>query len=241
MGAAQSGVITHDEFKNYLYGTVLLMLAPQLDPQFRFDECSNIKEEDKHVLPLVSGNQHLTVEEMLVEYTQYYGSNNGKEEAIDKYVKDHILDSKEHVMGFIKGLVAQLQDRRHRAQQTRGEAPVQGGRQLQRHTSAPLQQAPEAPVRIVAPPAQQLQQQSQQQQQRIRGHNKLQRRLVALDQALDNEQAAYQQQQQLNQGYLPVNHNEQDIEEIYAEDTTQDGEYEGHTYSGEEQELSQTK
>jgi hypothetical protein len=255
MGAAQSGVITTEEFKNYLYGTVLLMLTPQIDPQFRFVECANIKEEDRHVMPLVSSNPNLTVEEMLVEYTRYYGSNSGKEEAIDKYVKEHILDSNEHMMTFIKCLVAQLQDRKHR---DRTRVPEQAARrQAQAHTQAHTQDqsarsysaGPEASVRSYRQP----EPTHEEQPTRIRGHNKLQRRLVALGQALDSEQALYQQQQQLQleqqqqqqqlqleqqmqqlqleQSYTPVSHSAQGVEEIYAEEQTQEGDYEGQTYS----------
>ena len=236
MGAAQSTVISPDEFKNYIYGTVILMLSPQLDQQLRFEECSNIKEEDKHVLPLVSTNQNLTMDEMLIEYTQYYGS---KQLAIDKYVKEHILDSNDSIMTFIKGLVFHMQSVKR---QSSGKSVYKDNSVIPTHTEPPFKHQKE-PLFKQQPPQQQQQQPPQQQQEpifkqqsevqpiRIIGHNKLQKRLVALGHAVDTEQLAYQQQmQQLNQSYLPVKHNMKDIEEIYADEGTLDGDYENNTY-----------
>jgi len=228
MGAAQSTVITPDEFKNYIYGTVLLMLSPQLDQQLRFEECTNIKEEDKHVLPLVSTNQNLNMEEMLIEYTQYYGSNNDKQHAIDKYVKEHILDSKESIMTFIKEIVSHMQSVKRQS----------SGKSLYKDTSViPTHTQPQYTELQNQEPV--FKQQDQESQPiRIIGHNKLQKRLVALGHAVDNEQLAYQQQmQQLNQSYLPVKHNMKDLEEIYAEEGTLDGDYENNTYPEEDAKL----
>jgi hypothetical protein len=113
MGASQS-IISHDDFKNYLYGTTILMLAPRLDSELQFKECSQIKDEDKHTLPLVLSSQP-SMNEIIDAYKNYYG-HSGKEDAIDKYVTDHILDSNEHISEFMKQLFNLLQDRHGRVQ-----------------------------------------------------------------------------------------------------------------------------
>lgn len=112
MGASQSVVSTED-FKNYLYGTAVLMLAPRLDAEIQFKECSKITDEDQHVLPMVLEQQQpKDLDAVIQAYCHYYG-NSGKENAIDKYVQEHILDSEEHVQAFMKQLVSLLQERRN--------------------------------------------------------------------------------------------------------------------------------
>lgn len=115
MGASQS-VISQEDFKNYLYGTTVLMLAPRLDSELQFKDCSQISDEDQHVLPFVlDSKQPPRLDEVIKAYTEYYG-NSGKEEAIDKYVKEHILDTDEHIQIFMKHLVGLLQDRHSRVE-----------------------------------------------------------------------------------------------------------------------------
>lgn len=112
MGHTQS-VISTEDFKNYLYGTTVLMLAPRLDKDLQFKDCQLITEEDHHALPLVMGAQPKTIDEAIGSYICYYGRGD-KDEAIDRYVKDHILDSNEHLDAFLKTLVGLLQDRQAR-------------------------------------------------------------------------------------------------------------------------------
>jgi len=109
MGASQSAVSTED-FKNYLYGTVVPMLAPRLDAELSFKECSKITDEDKHVLPLVLEGTAPTDPSKVVEaYMNYY--SNGREDAIDTYVNTHILDTEEHAKTFMKQLFGLLVNR----------------------------------------------------------------------------------------------------------------------------------
>lgn len=112
MGHTQS-VISTEDFKNYLYGTTVLMLAPRLDKDLQFKDCQLITEEDHHALPLVMGAQPKTIDEAIGSYISYYGRGD-KDEAIDRYVKGHILDSNEHLDAFLKTLVGLLQDRQAR-------------------------------------------------------------------------------------------------------------------------------
>lgn len=247
MGAVQSGVVTHEEFKNYIYGTTVLMLAPQLDPECSFADTTAIKDEDKHVLPLVSKSPNLTLEERIVEYTQYYGTNNGKEEAIDRYVRENILDSKEHVMAFVTRLVSQLQDRRQRRPAVSGGAalaPVHETTSVASPVSAraAVTLPPSLPAQVAVPqayvPAQIDAQASSHRSFRpveVRGQQKLHRKMAALDRAIDNEQLAAQLQASRvyparpgpgpawRQAYAHAHHGEEGIEEIYADDENGNG------------------
>lgn len=109
MGVSQS-VVTTDDFKNYLYGTAVLMLAPRLDSALQFKDCINIVDEDKHVLPAVLKQQPKELAEVIQAYSHYYG-NSGKEAAIDKYVIENVLDTEEHLAAFMQQFVGVLQDR----------------------------------------------------------------------------------------------------------------------------------
>lgn len=113
MGASQSVVITPEDFKNYLYGTAVVMLAPRLDAELTFKDCSQITDEDQHVLPLVLNSSQPSLAETIKAYSEYYG--NGKEDAIDKYVAEHVLDSQEHLDLFMSQLFHLLRDRHGRA------------------------------------------------------------------------------------------------------------------------------
>ena len=234
MGATQSGIVSVDEFKNYLYGTFVLMLSPQLDTELKFVECEQIKDEDKHVLPLVSNGTGLSYDEMILQYMQYYG-NSGKEEAIDKYVKAHILDTNEHTMGFIKTLVSRLQSQRK----------VSDLASCRTQNTTRRTYAPAPAVQVQAPvPAPQVQPQVQAQSQvqaqpqapahewsqpKIRGQHKLQRRLAVLGNAIDQERTKTQMQSYTKSG-MEGQYEVPEIEEN-IEEPTEDGEYEQRTYS----------
>lgn len=114
MGGSQS-VISRDEFKNHLYGTAVLMLSPRVDSELKFKPCADIEDDEQHVLPAVrdSAGSPKNMKEVIEAYTQYYGDS-GKEEAIDKYVDSHILDTPEHLEVFLTQLISVLQDTRHR-------------------------------------------------------------------------------------------------------------------------------
>lgn len=210
MGASQS-VKSVDEFKDYLYGTAVLMVSPRLDGELKYKECDKITDEDKHVLPMVLEKQQpKDIDEVVKAYREYYG-NSGKEDAIDKYVTEHILDSEEHIDDFMKQLVSLLQERRNHVENgikriaSSAPAPVpahvpsnvkvqsaapsmrqQVGNQLQ--SPAPTL----IPTQTPTPTPAQAQGQTS---HRIRGHGKLQRRIQSVNQAIGNEQAIYDSRQ----------------------------------------------
>lgn len=201
MGATQSMVST-DDFKNYIYGTVVLMLAPRLDTDLQFKEYSKIVDGDQHVLPLViEDHQPKDFESIIQAYRLYYGQGL-KDGVIDKYVSEHILDSEEHIQAFMKQLVVLLQERRR-------SAPVPRSAPSQRTVNTVARpQAPQAPHQYVqapqdtqVPQSLQTHQDPQDQQShqaelthRIRGHGRLQRRMHAVDQAISHEHELYQHQ-----------------------------------------------
>ena len=116
MGASQS-VVSPDDFKNYLYGTAVIMMAPRLDQSLQFKDCSKITEEDKNVLPLVLNSTDDQNNLDLAEaYAQYY--SNGREEAIDKYVTSHILNDKERLDSFMNQFISILKEK-HSSKATR--------------------------------------------------------------------------------------------------------------------------
>lgn len=201
MGASQS-VISTEDFKNYLYGTAVLMLAPRLDTAVQFKECSQITDEDKHVLPMVLDQaQPKDLDSIIKAYCQYYG-NSGKEDAIDKYVQDHILDSEEHIDVFMKRLVSLLQEHRGGV-----EANIQRLGPEQHHSVRAPAHSHRSQVRAPAPSVQSQHVQDPAQKEpvpahsvysvktptpsthRIRGHGRLQRRIQNVNQAIDNEQS----------------------------------------------------
>jgi len=227
MGASQSVVSTED-FKNYLYGTAVLMLAPRLDTEVQFKECSKITDEDQHVLPMVLEQQQpRDLDAIIQAYCQYYG-NSGKENAIDKYVQEHILDSEEHVQAFMKHLVSLLQERRshvdasirrlggaHQSVQSHRSVPARSemrapaslrssqrrGVQTQTQTQTPALVSTQTQNQNQTQTSAQVSTQNQTQSvrsaaHRIRGHGRLQRRLRTVDDAISQEQALYQAQQQ---------------------------------------------
>ena len=188
MSLTQPSVMSVEDFKNCIYGTTMIMLAPQLDSALHFVKCEDIKDEDKHVLPLVSDNANLTQDEMLQQCMSYYGSS-GKEEAIDRYVREHVLDTQEHLNTFSKNLAAHLLDRR---QMSRRPGADSVSRREQPAAPAPTQAAPQSALApVVRPPP------IAPGSARIRGQHRLQRRMEHLNEAIDQEQATYQLQQQL--------------------------------------------
>jgi hypothetical protein len=216
MGASQSVVSTED-FKNYLYGTAVLMLAPRLDAEIQFKECSKITDEDHHVLPMVLEQQQPSdLDGVIQAYCHYYG-NSGKENAIDKYVQEHILDSEEHVQAFMKQLVSLLQERRNHvdagirrlggahesapshysvpASVVRRQVHAPDSLRSSRRTQ-PIQAPVQVPVQAVQAPVQEHSIRSE--AHRIRGHGRLQRRLKTVDDAIiiQEQAAAYQSQHQ---------------------------------------------
>ena len=109
MGASQS-VVSPDDFKNYLYGTAVIMMAPRLDQSLQFKDCSKIVEEDKNVLPLVLNSTEDQNSVNLAEaYAKYYG--NGREEAIDNYVASHILNDQERLDSFMNQFISILKEK----------------------------------------------------------------------------------------------------------------------------------
>jgi hypothetical protein len=241
MGATQS-VITTEEFKNYLYGTVVLMLSPRM-AEVQFKECSKITDEDQRVLPMVIDTQPKDLDGIIQAYCQYYGAS-GKEDAIDTYVQNNILDSDEHIQAFMKHLVGLLQERRSQVDASiRRLAPSHRSVPVQSMRSSPIQ-AQKAPVSV--PPAarqvpwneaasgtdanrQPMEIPSSpaptQSVHRIHGHGRLQRRLKNVDQAINQETIAYQRQQveqqrqqveqQRQQQQLELEHVAENVEEAY--------------------------
>lgn len=224
MGASQS-VISIDDFKNYLYGTAVLMVSPRLDGELQYKECAKITDDDKHVLPMVLEQQQpKDIDEVIKAYCSYYG-NSGKEEAVDKYVTEHILDSEEHIHDFMKQLVSLLQERRNHvvsgikriapAPSMRQATPVQAQSMRQ---AAPTPTSVPTPVPVPVPVQSQAQAQAQSQAQaqnqaptsqaptqsvrsalathHIRGHGKLQRRMNNVNQSINNERAIFDARQQ---------------------------------------------
>lgn len=114
MGATQSTVVSNDDLRNYIYGTVVLMLAPQLDAQLQFKPMDKITDEDKRTLPIVTDRVVTTLEETVAEYTKYYGTRE-RDYIIDKYVAANILDTQEHLSTFMLKLVSMLRDNRQSA------------------------------------------------------------------------------------------------------------------------------
>ena len=109
MGASQS-VVSPDDFKNYLYGTAVIMMAPRLDQNLQFKDCSKIKEEDKNVLPLVlNSTEDQNNVDLAEAYAQYY--SNGREEAIDNYVASHILNDQERLNSFMNQFISILKEK----------------------------------------------------------------------------------------------------------------------------------
>lgn len=109
MGASQS-VVSPDDFKNYLYGTAVIMMAPRLDQSLQFKDCAKITEEDKNVLPLVlNSTENQNNVDLAEAYAQYY--SNGREEAIDNYVTSNILNDKERLDSFMNQFISILKEK----------------------------------------------------------------------------------------------------------------------------------
>jgi hypothetical protein len=219
MGATQS-IISTEDFKNYLYGTTVLMLAPRLDTELKFKQCVNITDEDQHVLPMVlEQGQPKDIDSIVKAYCQYYG-NGGKEDAIDKYVQEHILDSEEHIQAFMKQMVGLLQEHRtqveasirrlapqshvaatHHSQPIPNTQWMMDGSLPQAQAVAPAQSRQQQP----APPEPAQSTHTTPSTHRIRGHGRLQRRTHDVNQAINAEHALYSmQQQQLQVQHAPT-------------------------------------
>ena len=188
MGASNS-VLSTEDFKSYVYGTAVLMLAPRLDSELKFMDCSKITDDDHHVLPMVLDNvQPRDLDSVVQAYCQYYG--NGKENAIDRYVSEHILDSEEHINVFMKQLVVLLQDRRNHVEASiKRLAPSQRGAGAADPGQAQQMQ-------------QQHHQQMQQPQHHVQQHHHMQQQQQMPQQHMPQQQQ-YMPQQYMPQQYMP--------------------------------------
>lgn len=101
--------ISIDEFKDETFGTMILLLAPQLDRDLQFISTTEGLEaaDINHMLPMASTQDDTTV---LDTARCYYNSD--RKELIDKYVAEHIMDTQEHRSAFISTFFNKLQPRK---------------------------------------------------------------------------------------------------------------------------------
>jgi len=97
MGATNS-VVSKEEFKDAIYGTVVAVISQQVDPNVKFKRVEDIKDEDTNVLPSFDDNTG--------NYNKYYLDI--REQAIDKYIVESVLDTQEHYDLFMTRLNSQL-------------------------------------------------------------------------------------------------------------------------------------
>jgi hypothetical protein len=127
MGQTTSSGITRDEFKDAVVGTVVLMVARQMDAELRFRPAEQIDTSAQHVLP-----QLYTPKELLAKTVvkpketelcrQYYSGD--RITHIDRYIDEHILDSPEHMEEFLNLLIHDL---RHTGTSSRGATAMATG------------------------------------------------------------------------------------------------------------------
>jgi len=105
MGNGNS-LISVNDFTERVLGTVVATLSPQLDKELVFKTSKEIKDDDKHCLPLVNTPLNPSLDDVTKQYSEYY--NYDKQTLINKYLENHILDSEEHIKEFLKLLVTRL-------------------------------------------------------------------------------------------------------------------------------------
>jgi hypothetical protein len=93
MGASHSSVMTPEELKDQVFGTVVAIVSAKTDRQLKFGS-----SEESHSLPLLTKQRDLTVNERQQAYSQYY--NYERQYAIDNYLNAHVLNTPENVKKF---------------------------------------------------------------------------------------------------------------------------------------------
>ena len=112
MGNSNSSGITLEEFKDQVFGTTMLLLAPRLDNELNFvsDSTSELSESRLHTLPNVLQEHCGSV---LDRCRTYYDSESrdDRQDLIDRYVNQVVLGSKKSANAYIALLVRQLNAR----------------------------------------------------------------------------------------------------------------------------------
>lgn len=140
MGATTSmSGVSVDELKNSIFGAVVFMLSPKLDKELSFKPEDKLSDEDTHVLPeALSSNLTEAI------HSFYKGESTVRDQAIEKYVNEHILDSDAHMREFIQLLLNKLKSHSHSAPSAQAQL---SSHRSSRHTRAlpprpPAQRAP---------------------------------------------------------------------------------------------------
>lgn len=198
MGQSQSGVISVDDFSNRVMGVAVVLLSSQLDNALTFKSVGQIQPTDTHVLPILTEapETNPSIEQLISLYSEY---SEDKKEYINKYISDHILDKEEHVSQFIAALINGLRkkpvtptqnyynkDKPAASLKSVSVAPVKS---IAAATQMKSQRASFVPVASVsaATPATQVAPVSPVAAVPVKGSNKLQKRMHAVDQAIDAE------------------------------------------------------
>jgi hypothetical protein len=202
MGQSQSGVISVDDFSNRVMGVAVVLLSSQLDNALTFKSVGQIQPTDTHVLPILTEapETNPTIEQLISLYSEY---SEDKKEYINKYISNHILDKEEHVSQFIAALINGLRkkpvtppqnyynkDKPAASLKSVSVAPVKSigaatqmkSRATERASFVPVASVSATPAAQVAPvsatPVAAVP---------VKGSNKLQKRMHAVDQAIDAE------------------------------------------------------
>lgn len=104
MGLAQSTTI--DEFKNQIFGTVVALVAPHMDSELKFKQSEEIKDDMKHVLPMVVSGGNGSMDEVSKYYANYY--QDGNIIHIDRYVQENIMNESPNHAIFLQMLIERL-------------------------------------------------------------------------------------------------------------------------------------
>lgn len=192
MGADQS-----HEFGDQVMGVVVALLAPQLDTSLEFVSLGSIQDETRHKLPYVvepsdaSASKAQSIDDYVQLYSNYYDSS--RQAAIDKYLKESVLDSPEHTQAFLKLLVTRLTPQTSRKQHntmTRHQDPSE--HQMQEH----LKQQQLQQQQLMQQHQQLMQQHQQQEQEQHQTMLQMQHQHQAMEQqmqrqAMEMEQAEH--------------------------------------------------
>ncbi len=237
MGQTQSGVISIDELSSRVMGAAVVLLSSQLDTELTFKSVGQIKPTDTHVLPLLTDSPETnpSVEKLAALYSDYYAHE--KVEHIDKYITEHITDSEEHLNAFISLLINSLRKKpqnyyagapaasvHHSASQSKvvpassiRSKKIEGAPSLRSKAASGIQES----LSLVTP-AKSENSVHRTQIAPVKGSNKLQKRMHALDQAIDAERLISER----------VNKIKQNIDASYK--SQEEGEEEACEEAGEE-------
>jgi hypothetical protein len=194
MGQTQSGVISVDQFSDRVMGAAVVLLSSQLDSSLTFKSVGQIQPTDTHVLPLLTDepDTNPSTEQLVELYSNYYSED--KQELINKYITEHILDSEAHVSEFISLLINGLRKKSVSTPQnyySKSAKSVGGASASIRTKIEQRELEPIEPVKSQTQ-AQQVKVQVPSVLSPVKGSNKLQKRMHAIDQAIDAERLVAQ-------------------------------------------------